>query len=104
MVRDAREEMFSGMFDRDASSTIDYNEFKSLWQFVVQWEKVFRGFDEDQSGTINKDEFRKALTSFGNEKKHIQRKESMDSCISIDKIFPLLPQDETIEGVCFVFQ
>jgi len=58
--------MFSGMFDKDNSSTIDFNEFKLLWAFITQWEKVFRGFDEDRSGTIDKNEFRKALTSFGN--------------------------------------
>jgi Ca2+-binding EF-hand superfamily protein len=62
--------MFSGMFDRDNSSTIDFNEFKALWNFITQWEKVFRGFDEDRSGTIDKNEFRKALTSFGNIKKN----------------------------------
>lgn len=61
-------EMFSGMFDGDASSTIDFNEFKALWNFITQWEKVFRGFDEDRSGSIDKNEFGKALTSFGNEK------------------------------------
>ncbi|CAF1335349.1 unnamed protein product [Adineta steineri] len=57
--------MMIGMFDKDGSSTIDFNEFKSLWQFITQWEKVFRGFDEDKSGSIDKDEFRKALASFG---------------------------------------
>jgi Ca2+-binding EF-hand superfamily protein len=65
--------MFSGMFDKDNSATIDFNEFKSLWQFITQWEKVFRGFDEDKSGSIDKTEFRKALTSFGN--KYEKRKE-----------------------------
>lgn len=54
------------MFDKNATSTIDFNEFQSLWNFITEWEKVFRGFDEDQSGSIDKDEFRKALASFGN--------------------------------------
>lgn len=57
--------LFSGMFDKDNSSTIDLNEFKSLWHFITQWEKIFRGFDKDQSGSIDKNEFREALTSFG---------------------------------------
>lgn len=69
MVRDKHEDMFSAMFDRDATSTIDINEFKTLWQFIVQWEKIFRGYDEDGSGKIDKDEFRKALTSFGNDER-----------------------------------
>jgi len=57
--------MMIGMFDKDATATIDFNEFKSLWNFVLQWEKVFRKFDEDQSGAIDKSEFRKALETFG---------------------------------------
>ena len=63
---DEREKLFSGMFDKDSTSTIDFNEFQSLWNFIIEWEKVFRGFDEDQSGSIDKVEFRKALASFGN--------------------------------------
>jgi len=57
--------MMIGMFDHDNSSTINFNEFKSLWNFITQWEKVFRGFDEDKSGSIDKNELRKALTTFG---------------------------------------
>ncbi|UJR20762.1 hypothetical protein I4U23_023880 [Adineta vaga] len=57
--------MMIGMFDQDGSATIDYKEFKALWNFITEWEKVFRGFDEDKSGSIDKTEFRKALTSFG---------------------------------------
>lgn len=61
--------MFSGMFDQDGSSTINFNEFTSLWNFITQWEKVFRSFDEDRSGAIDKNELRKALTAFGNKDK-----------------------------------
>ncbi|CAF1114127.1 unnamed protein product [Adineta ricciae] len=57
--------MMIGMFDQDGSATIDFKEFTALWNFITQWEKVFRGFDEDKSGSIDKNEFRKALTSFG---------------------------------------
>jgi Ca2+-binding EF-hand superfamily protein len=62
------------MFDNDQSSTVDFNEFKSLWHFITQWEKVFRGFDEDRSGSIDKEEFRKALTSFGNQRKKTRKR------------------------------
>ena len=62
------DKIFSGMFDQDNTSTIDFNEFKALWNFITQWEKVFRGFDADQSGSIDKTEFRNALTSFGNKR------------------------------------
>ncbi|CAF3396898.1 unnamed protein product [Rotaria socialis] len=57
--------MMIGMFDKDNSSTIDFNEFKLLWNYITQWEKIFRSFDEDRSGSIDKNEFRKALMTFG---------------------------------------
>jgi hypothetical protein len=57
--------MFSGMFDNDTTSTIDLKEFQSLWHFITEWEKVFRNFDEDKSGSIDRSEFKNALTSFG---------------------------------------
>jgi len=30
------------MFDRDGSSTIDFQEFRALWKYVSDWEKCFR--------------------------------------------------------------
>ena len=32
----------TGMFDRDGSSTIDFQEFQALWRYVTEWEKCFR--------------------------------------------------------------
>ena len=79
--------MMIGMFDRDGSSTIDFQEFRALWKYVSDWEKCFkfvrnkrkfsiielvffsssssRKFDLDGSGTIDKHELKTALTSFG---------------------------------------
>ena len=34
--------MMIGMFDRDQSSTIDFQEFRALWKYVSDWEKCFR--------------------------------------------------------------
>jgi len=34
--------MMIGMFDQDASSTIDFQEFRALWKYVSDWEKCFR--------------------------------------------------------------
>ena len=83
--------MFSGMFDKDGSATIDFKEFTALWNFITQWEKVFRGFDEDKSGSIDKSEFRKALTSFGNERNRTERIILCFAFISyLDRQLPLL--------------
>jgi hypothetical protein len=70
------------MFDNDNSSTINLDEFKSLWHFITEWEKVFRGFDEDKSGAIDKTEFRNALSSFGNNesKSSNNEKERKEQC------------------------
>jgi Ca2+-binding EF-hand superfamily protein len=57
--------MMIGMFDRDGSSTIDFQEFRALWKYVSDWEKCFRKFDLDGSGTIDKHELKTALSSFG---------------------------------------
>lgn len=73
------------MFDRDGSSTIDFQEFRALWKYVSDWEKCFRfvcffwqnkqnianliiycrKFDLDGSGAIDKHELKTALSSFG---------------------------------------
>ena len=40
-------------------------EFTRLWQYIADWERVFRRFDRDHSGTIEKRELSEALQSFG---------------------------------------
>jgi Ca2+-binding EF-hand superfamily protein len=58
--------MMIGMFDRDQSSTIGFDEFAALWKYVTDWQNCFRSFDKDNSGTIDKYEFKQALVAFGN--------------------------------------
>jgi hypothetical protein len=57
--------MMIGMFDRDNSSTITFDEFAALWKYVIDWQNCFRGFDKDNSGSIDKNELKQALTAFG---------------------------------------
>ncbi|XP_076449187.1 programmed cell death protein 6-like [Babylonia areolata] len=54
-----------GMFDRDHSGTINFQEFQALWRYVGDWQNCFRGFDRDNSGTIDTNELKNALTNFG---------------------------------------
>ncbi|KAL3860583.1 hypothetical protein ACJMK2_010685 [Sinanodonta woodiana] len=54
-----------GMFDRDNSGTVNFQEFASLWKYVTDWQNCFRSYDRDGSGAIDKNELKMALTSFG---------------------------------------
>lgn len=54
-----------GMFDRDLTGTINFNEFGALWKYVCDWQETFRSFDKDNSGSIDRDELKQALTTFG---------------------------------------
>ncbi|XP_074646117.1 programmed cell death protein 6-like isoform X2 [Tubulanus polymorphus] len=54
-----------GMFDRDHSGTINFDEFMSLWKYITDWQNTFRGYDRDNSGSIDKRELQAALTNFG---------------------------------------
>jgi len=53
------------MFDVDRSSTIGFEEFTGLWNYLSKWKKLFNDFDTDQSGRISLEEFSNALYSFG---------------------------------------
>lgn len=54
-----------GMFDKDHNGTINFQEFGALWKYVTDWQKCFRSYDRDNSGSIDKNELKAALTSFG---------------------------------------
>ncbi|CAG2171685.1 unnamed protein product [Oppiella nova] len=54
-----------GMFDRDHSGTINFEEFSQLWRYVNDWLNCFRSFDTDNSGSIDQQELKQALTTFG---------------------------------------
>lgn len=54
-----------GMFDRDNSGSINFQEFSSLWKYVTDWQNTFRSYDRDNSGSIDRNELKNALTSFG---------------------------------------
>lgn len=50
-----------GMFDKDHSGTINFQEFGSLWKYVQDWQKTFKSYDRDNSGSIDKHELKTGL-------------------------------------------
>lgn len=57
--------LLAGMFDRDNSGTINFQEFQALWKYVTDWQNCFRSYDRDNSGSIDKNELKIAMASFG---------------------------------------
>ncbi|XP_066154159.1 programmed cell death protein 6-like [Euwallacea fornicatus] len=54
-----------GMFDRHNKGQISFEDFGALWKYVTDWQNCFRSFDRDNSGNIDREELKTALTSFG---------------------------------------
>lgn len=57
--------IFSGMFDKHNRGSITFEDFGALWKYVTDWQNCFKSFDRDNSGNIDKDELKNALTAFG---------------------------------------
>lgn len=54
-----------GMFDKQNKGTVNFEDFGALWKYVIDWQNCFRSFDRDNSGNIDQNELKTALTSFG---------------------------------------
>ncbi len=53
----------TGMFDRQQRGTISFEDFGAIWKYVTDWQTCFRSFDRDNSGNIDGNELKTALTS-----------------------------------------
>ncbi|MBN3273470.1 PDCD6 protein, partial [Polyodon spathula] len=53
------------MFDRDNKGGVNFNEFAGVWKYITDWQNIFRTYDRDNSGLIDKNELKQALTGFG---------------------------------------
>jgi len=53
------------MFDRQNQGKINFQDFGALWKYVTDWQNCFRSFDRDNSGNIDANELKTALTNFG---------------------------------------
>ncbi|RMX39775.1 hypothetical protein pdam_00007155 [Pocillopora damicornis] len=54
-----------GIFDRDQSGTISFQEFQQLWQYIQQWKGAFDRYDSDRSGAIESQELHRAFAEMG---------------------------------------
>ncbi|KAG9318318.1 hypothetical protein JVU11DRAFT_403 [Chiua virens] len=57
--------MLMNMFDTNRTGRIGFSEFTRLWNYISEWQGVFRHFDRDHSGTIERRELADALRNFG---------------------------------------
>ncbi|XP_062813608.1 programmed cell death protein 6 isoform X3 [Anolis carolinensis] len=55
----------NAMFDRENKGGVNFNEFTGVWKYISDWQNVFRTYDRDNSGMIDKHELKQALTGFG---------------------------------------
>ncbi|WVQ83701.1 hypothetical protein IAT38_005845 [Cryptococcus sp. DSM 104549] len=65
---DAREDcvkMLMNIFDTDRSGSINFHEFEGLYRYIQDWHGIFRRFDRDASGLIDRKELHSALLGFG---------------------------------------
>ncbi|XP_076755614.1 penta-EF-hand domain containing protein peflin [Xylocopa sonorina] len=65
MFSDTACKLMIGMFDKEKNGTIDLFEFQALYSYINAWLGVFRGFDHDNSGSIQENELNAALTQMG---------------------------------------
>ncbi|KPP64984.1 Programmed cell death protein 6-like [Scleropages formosus] len=55
----------TAMFDRDNKGGVNFNEFAGVWKYITDWQNIFRTYDRDNSGFIDRNELKQALTGFG---------------------------------------
>ncbi|KAI8054229.1 hypothetical protein BDF22DRAFT_401471 [Syncephalis plumigaleata] len=57
--------LMMNLFDVNNDGRIGFNEFAGLWKYIEDWKRCFQSFDTDRSGTIDCNEMKQALLTFG---------------------------------------
>ncbi|XP_053323472.1 programmed cell death protein 6 isoform X2 [Spea bombifrons] len=52
------------MFDREQKGGVNFQEFSGVWKYITDWQNIFRTYDRDNSGMIDKNELKQALTGY----------------------------------------
>lgn len=53
------------MFDADCNGTIEFEEFSGLWDYIKEWQSIFKDFDKDDSNSIDRAELQTAFKELG---------------------------------------
>ncbi|KAL7874957.1 hypothetical protein SRHO_G00059270 [Serrasalmus rhombeus] len=64
-LSDFENALYQAMFDRENKGGVNFNEFAGVWKYITDWQNIFRTYDRDNSGFIDKNELKQALTGFG---------------------------------------
>ncbi|NXM07857.1 CAN3 protein, partial [Tyrannus savana] len=76
------------LMDTDGSGKINFDEFQHLWDKIKSWQKIFKRYDTDHSGTINSYEMRNAVKDAGfrlnNQLYHIIAMRYADKNMNVD--------------------
>ncbi|XP_060654104.1 programmed cell death protein 6-like [Drosophila nasuta] len=54
-----------GMFDRENRGSVSFRDFGALWKYITEWRNCFCTFDKNNSGNIDNNELKSALSAFG---------------------------------------
>ncbi|KAJ7413484.1 Calpain-3 [Willisornis vidua] len=57
--------VLNNVVKKHGSGKINFDEFRHLWDKIKSWQKIFKRYDTDHSGTINSYEMRNAVNDAG---------------------------------------
>ncbi|KAI6652839.1 Sorcin [Oopsacas minuta] len=53
------------LLDRNKTGKMDFPEYKELWVVLGKWKQTFESLDKDRSGSLDEQELKSAVASFG---------------------------------------